>query len=160
MVKFNLINNRTYHIVYRILFIFHWIKYYAEDSPISIGNGDYGTQVFTDQSIAEIIEFNQRYISFNFIFDANYVSVNVDFIHNYSFSFSCYGQSMPDPCRSIITIRIGNIDNPILVGNDHENLGLDGEIRTLQQLNQLSEVLILNFKFNLFGTLCPLNLIF
>ncbi|KAK2406773.1 hypothetical protein QL285_042463 [Trifolium repens] len=77
-----------------------------EDSPISIGNGDYGTQVFTDQSIAEIIEFKQ---------------------------------SMPDPCRSIITVRIGNIDNPILVGNDHENLGLDGEIRTLQQLNQLSE---------------------
>ncbi|KAK2423544.1 replication protein A 70 kDa DNA-binding subunit B [Trifolium repens] len=77
-----------------------------EYSPISIGNGDYGTQVFTDQSITEIIDFKQ---------------------------------SIPDPCPSIITIRIGNIDNPILVGNDQENLGLDGEIRTLQQLNQLSE---------------------
>ncbi|WJX71841.1 hypothetical protein P8452_55790 [Trifolium repens] len=77
-----------------------------EYSLISIGNGDYGTQVFTDQSITEIIDFKQ---------------------------------SMPDPCRSIITIRIGNIDNPILVGNDQENLGLDGKIRKLQQINQLTE---------------------
>ncbi|WJX21408.1 hypothetical protein P8452_10850 [Trifolium repens] len=46
---------------------------------------------------------------------------------------------MPDPCRSIITIRIGNIDNPILVGNDQENLGLDGKFRKLQQINQLTE---------------------
>jgi hypothetical protein len=65
--------------------------------------------------------------------------------------FCFCGQSIPDPCRSIITIRIGNIDNPILVGNDQENLGLDGEIRTLKKLNQLSEVLILTFKFNLIG---------
>ncbi|WJX45162.1 hypothetical protein P8452_32062 [Trifolium repens] len=74
-------------------------------SPISIGNGDYGTKVFTDQSITEI---KQR-------------------------------QIIPDPCQSIITIRIGNTDNPILVGNDQENHGFDGEIRTLQQINQLSE---------------------
>jgi hypothetical protein len=58
---------------------------------------------------------------------------------------------LPDPCRSIITIRIGNIDNSILVGNDQENLGLDGEIRELQQLNQLTEVLIFPFKFDMFG---------
>ncbi|WJX29655.1 hypothetical protein P8452_18271 [Trifolium repens] len=77
-----------------------------EYSPISIGNGDYGTQIFTDQSIAEIIDFKQ---------------------------------SMPDTYRSIITIRIGNIDSPILVGNDQDNLGLDGEICRLQQLNELTE---------------------
>jgi hypothetical protein len=61
---------------------------------------------------------------------------------------------MPDPCRSIITIRIGNIDNPILVGNDQENLGLDGKIRKLQQINQLTEVLNLTFKFKVFGKFC------
>ncbi|KAK2360584.1 hypothetical protein QL285_085837 [Trifolium repens] len=77
-----------------------------EYSPISIGNGDYGTQIFTDQSIAETIDFKQ---------------------------------SMPDTYRSIITIRIGNIDSPILVGNDQDNLGLDGEICRLQQLNELIE---------------------
>jgi hypothetical protein len=58
--KFNLINNNTSILVYRFLFTFHSIEYYADYSPISIGNGDYGTQVFTDQSIPEIIDFKQR----------------------------------------------------------------------------------------------------
>jgi hypothetical protein len=61
---------------------------------------------------------------------------------------------MPDTYRSIITIRIGNIDSPILVGNDQDNLGLDGEICRLQQLNELTEVLILTIIFNLFGRIC------
>jgi hypothetical protein len=38
-----------------------------------------------------------------------------------------------------------------LVGNDQENHGFDGEIRTLQQINQLSENLVWTFTFNLFG---------
>jgi hypothetical protein len=51
--------------------------------------------------------------------------------------------SLPTTGRSIVTIRIGNMDNAILVGNDQQNLGLDGELRNLQQLNELTEVLIL-----------------
>ncbi|KAK2411276.1 hypothetical protein QL285_046569 [Trifolium repens] len=75
-------------------------------SPISLGNGNDGTQVFTDQTIPEILNFKQ---------------------------------SISSPVRSIVTIRIGNFDNSILVGNDQENLGLDGEIRNLQQLNELTQ---------------------
>ncbi|KAK2410307.1 hypothetical protein QL285_045678 [Trifolium repens] len=75
-------------------------------SPISLGNGNDGTQVFTDQTILEIFNFKQ---------------------------------SLPTTGRSIVTIRIGNMDNAILVGNDQQNLGLDGELRNLQQLNELTE---------------------
>jgi hypothetical protein len=35
------------------------------------------------------------------------------------------------------------MNNSLFVGNDQENLGLDGEIRNLQQLNELTEVMIL-----------------
>jgi hypothetical protein len=59
--KFNLIDKNKSHQIYSFVFSFHSIVFYAEYSPISIGNGDYGTQVFTDQSITEIIDFKQRY---------------------------------------------------------------------------------------------------
>jgi hypothetical protein len=55
--------------------------------------------------------------------------------------------SLPATGRSIVTIRIGNMNNSIFVGNNQENLGLDGEIRNLQQLNELTEVMI--FLYNL-----------
>jgi hypothetical protein len=55
--------------------------------------------------------------------------------------------SLPATGHSIVTIRIGNMNNSIFVGNNQENLGLDGEIRNLQQLNELTEVMI--FLYNL-----------
>ncbi|KAK2409928.1 hypothetical protein P8452_71198 [Trifolium repens] len=89
-------------------------------SPISLGNGNDGTQIFTDQTIPEIL---------NFI------------------------QSLPGTGRSIFTIRIGNMNNSLFVGNDQENLGLVGEIRNLQQLNELTE----EFECLTIGTTVKIN---